>query len=78
MVFMDWIITPENAAQNVRWTGYPQPVEGGKQAFAELVKEEPSIDVDLEALADSALEYRLDDPDARRMWTDIFTEVKAG
>ena len=25
-----------------------------------------------------ALEYRLDDPDARRLWTDIFTEVKAG
>ena len=52
MLFMDWIIDPEHAAQNVNWNGYPQPVEGGKQAFAELVKEEPSIDVDLEALAD--------------------------
>ncbi len=26
--FIDWIITPENAAQNVRWNGYPQPVRG--------------------------------------------------
>ena len=78
MLFMDWLLDPENAAQNVRWNGYPQPVEGGQQQFAELVKEEPSIDVDLEALGTGGLEYRLDDPDARRLWTDIFTEVKAG
>jgi spermidine/putrescine transport system substrate-binding protein len=77
MLFMDWIIDPENSAQNVAWNGYPQPCEGAKQEFASLVKEEPSIDVDLAALADSALEYRLDDPDARRLWTDVFTEVKA-
>ncbi len=78
MLFMDWIIDPENSARNVQWNGYPQPVEGGKQAFAELVKEAPSIDVDLEALEDSALEYRLDDPEARQLWTETFTEVKAG
>ena len=51
MLFMDWILDPENAAQNVAWNGYPQPCEGGKQEFAKLVKDEPSIDVDLEALA---------------------------
>ena len=78
MLFMDWIIDPENSARNVRWNGYPQPVEGAKQQFAELVKEAPSIDVDLEALADSALEYRLDDAEARQLWTQTFTEVKAG
>ncbi len=78
LLFMDWIIGPENSAQNVRWNGYPQPVEGGQQAFAELVKDEPSIDVDLESLASGAMEYRLDDPEARQLWTSIFTEVKAG
>ena len=78
MLFMDWIIDPKNSARNVRWNGYPQPVEGAKQQFAELVKEAPSIDVDLEALADSALEYRLDDAEARQLWTQTFTEVKAG
>ena len=77
MMFMDWIIQPEHAARNVRWNGYPQPVEGGLQAFAELVKEEPSIDVNLEELENSALEYRLDSPEARQLWTQIFTEVKA-
>ena len=65
MLFIDWILEPENAARNVMWNGYPQPVEGGKQAFAELVKEEPSIDVDLTRSTNSALEYRLDSPEDR-------------
>jgi spermidine/putrescine transport system substrate-binding protein len=77
LLFIDWIITPENASQNVMWNGYPQPVEGGRQAFAGLVKEEPSIDVNLEQLEDGALEYRLDDPDDRALWSQIWTEVKA-
>ena len=77
MLFIDWILEPENAAQNVAWNGYPQPCEGGKQEFAKLVKDEPSIDVDLEALGGGGMEYRLDDA-ARQLWTSIFTEVKAG
>ncbi|MGZ5330679.1 MAG: polyamine ABC transporter substrate-binding protein [Solirubrobacterales bacterium] len=77
LLFMNWILDPENAAQNVAWTGYPQPCEGGKQEFAKLVKEEPSIDVNLEDLANGD-EYRLDNPDARQLWTETFTEVKAG
>jgi spermidine/putrescine transport system substrate-binding protein len=77
MLFMDWILEPENAAQNVAWNGYPQPCEGGKQEFAKLVKDEPSIDVDLEALGGGGMEYRLDDPEARRQWATVFTEVKA-
>jgi spermidine/putrescine transport system substrate-binding protein len=78
MLFMDWILTPENAFRNVNWNGYPQPCEGGKQAFAKLVKEEPSIDVNLDELDNQAMEYRLDDPEARQLWTQTFTEVKAG
>jgi spermidine/putrescine transport system substrate-binding protein len=77
MLFMDWVLTPENAFANVNWNGYPQPCEGGKQAFAKLVKEEPSIDVNLDDLTNGE-EYRLDDPEARQLWTKTFTEVKAG
>jgi len=77
MLFMDWLLQPEHAAQNVAWNGYPQPVEGGLQEFAKLVKDEPSIDVDLEALGAGGMEYRLDNPEARQEWTSVFTEVKA-
>jgi len=75
--FIDWIIQPDNAARNVNWNGYPQPVDGGQEAFAELVKTAPSIDVDLEQLGEGGLEYRLEDPDDRRLWTNVWTEVKA-
>jgi spermidine/putrescine transport system substrate-binding protein len=77
LLFMDWILTPDNAFKNVNWNGYPQPCEGGKQAFAKLAKDEPSINVDLDELANGE-EYRLDDPEARQLWTETFTEVKAG
>ena len=77
MMFMDWILKPENAYRNVMWNGYPQPVAGGREAFAELVKDDPSIDVDLNQLADSAMEFRLDSPEARQEWTRLWTEVKA-
>ena len=77
LTFIDWLLEPENASRNVAWNGYPQPVEGGKQMFAELVKEEPSIDVDLEQLGAGGLEYRLDNADDRALWNQLWTEVKA-
>ena len=77
LMFIDWLLRPDIAARNVAWNGYPQPVEGGREEFAKLVKEEPSIDVDLEQLGAGGLEYRLDDPDDRQLWTKIWTEVKA-
>lgn len=78
LLFIDWVLKPDNAARNVMWNGYPQPVDGGREAFAELVKEEPAIDVELESLDDGAMEYRLDKPEDRELWTRIWTEVKAG
>jgi spermidine/putrescine transport system substrate-binding protein len=75
--FIDWLLEPDNAAANVAWNGYPQPVEGGREEFAKLVAEEPSIDVNLEQLGDGGLEYRLDSADDRALWTQVWTEVKA-
>ncbi|MSO40970.1 MAG: spermidine/putrescine ABC transporter substrate-binding protein [Solirubrobacterales bacterium] len=76
LLFIDWLLEAENAARNVAWTGYAQPVEGGAEEFAKLAKDEPSIDITLEQLANGE-EYRLDDPEARQAWTSLFTEVKA-
>lgn len=77
LMFMDYLLAPEVAYQNVMWTGYPQPVPGAFEAFAELVADDPAIDVDLNQLKDSQNEFRLDDPEARREWNRIWTEVKA-
>ncbi len=76
LLFIDWVIDPENAASNVAWNGYPQPVEGGKQEFSRLVRDEPSIDITTKTL-DRGEEYRFATPEGRQLWNQIFTEVKA-
>lgn len=77
LLFMDYVLAPKNAYRNVNWNGYPQPVAGGREAFAELVKDDPSIDVNLDELKDAQNEFRLDDPEVRKEWNRIWTEVKA-
>jgi spermidine/putrescine transport system substrate-binding protein len=77
MLFMDWILNPDNAYKNVMWNGYPMPCEGGRQAFEKLVKSEPSIDVNLDDLQ-NGLEYNLGTTENRQQWSKVFTEVKAG
>jgi spermidine/putrescine transport system substrate-binding protein len=76
LMFINWILQPEHAAQNVAWNGYPQPVEGGKQEFTKLVKAEPSIDITLNTLKNGE-EYRFETPEGRQLWNQIWTEVKA-
>ncbi len=67
----------ERCAERACGTAIPSRTRAAREAFAELVKEEPSIDVDLNQLGDSGLEYRLDDADDRALWSQIWTEVKA-
>ena len=57
---------------------YPQRGRGRPAGLRRFVKEEPSIDVDLEELENGALEYRLDCTRSRQLWTEVFTEVERG
>ncbi len=76
MMFIDWLLEPEHAAQNVRWNGYPQPVVGAQEQFSEIVKDEPSIDITTETLQKGE-EYRFATPQGRQLWQETWTEVKA-
>ena len=77
LMFMNWLLIPEHAARNVAWNGYPMPCEGGKQEFAKLVKDEPSIDVNLEDARQRRARVPPRDAAVRREWATTFTEVKA-
>ena len=50
MAFIDFMLEPENAAQNIEYMGYPMPYEGPDETFANLVKDDPSINVTVEDL----------------------------
>jgi spermidine/putrescine transport system substrate-binding protein len=77
LVFIEFMLEPEHAAQNVEYIGYPMPYEGGaKEAFAGLVKDDPSIEVTIEDL-EGGEEYENLEGEGRRAWDRAWAEVKA-
>jgi spermidine/putrescine transport system substrate-binding protein len=77
LLFMNWMLEPSNAVKNVNWNGYPQPVDGGEQAFSKLVAQEPSIDITVDTLK-NGVEYHFATNAGREEWDQIWTEVKVG
>ena len=43
LLFIDFMLDPENAAQNVAYFGYPMPSTGAEDAFAKIAKDDPAI-----------------------------------
>ncbi len=76
LTFINFILEPENAARNIEYMGYPMPYTGPDEAFAELVKTDPSINVTIEDL-ENGDQFRDLGADGRRMWDDAWTEIKA-
>jgi spermidine/putrescine transport system substrate-binding protein len=50
LLFIDFMLDPENAARNVAYFGYPMPNNGAVDAFAKLAKDDPAITVTTEDL----------------------------
>jgi spermidine/putrescine transport system substrate-binding protein len=76
LLFIEYMLEQENQAQNVAWVGYPMPYEGGAQeAFAGLVKDDPTIEVTVNDL-DNGQEFETLEGEGRRAWDRAWTEVK--
>jgi spermidine/putrescine transport system substrate-binding protein len=76
MLFIDWIIDSENAAENVSWFGYPMPIKGAEDAFAELAANDPAIQITTEQLANGH-QFRELSVDGKKAWDRVWIEVKA-
>ncbi len=77
LAFIDFILQPENAAQNIEYMGYPMPYTGPDEAFAALVKDDPSINVTVEDMENGSQFENLE-AQGRRVWDQAWTEIKAG
>ncbi len=77
LTFINFILDPENASKNIEYMGYPMPYEGPDETFAELVKDDPEIDVTVDDL-ENGQQYSNLGPAGRRAWDDAWTEIKAG
>ena len=77
LLFIEFMLEPDNAAQNVEWIGYPMPYEeGATEAFAGLVKTDPEINVTVEDL-DNGQEFENLRAEGRVAWDKAWTEFKA-
>ncbi len=77
LLFIEYMLEPENAARNVEYVGYPMPYDGGAtEAFQGLVKDDPAIEVTVEDL-ENGQEFENLKGEGRRAWDRTWTEVKA-
>lgn len=76
LIFIEFLLEPENAALNTEWIGYPMPyATGAQEAFAGLVKDDPSIEVTVEDLKNGEQFVNLEG-EGRLLWDRVWTEVK--
>jgi spermidine/putrescine transport system substrate-binding protein len=76
LLFIEYMLEPEHAAQNVEWIGYPMPYEGGAtEAFQGLVKDDPEINVTVEDL-EKGQQFENLKGEGRLAWDEVWTEFK--
>ena len=76
MVFIDYLLRPENAIKNMNYLYYPFPVRDAQDAFAELAKDVPACQVAISDLENENV-FRLLGTDEVQRRAATWTEVKA-
>ncbi|MFC7494932.1 MULTISPECIES: polyamine ABC transporter substrate-binding protein [unclassified Nocardioides] len=76
MVFIDYLLRPENAIKNMQYLYYPFPVKDALPAFAELAKDVPACNVEISDLENENV-FRLLGTDEVQRRAAVWTEVKA-
>jgi spermidine/putrescine transport system substrate-binding protein len=76
LLFIDFMLDPENASQNVAYFGYPMAVKGAEAAFAKIAKDDPSVNITVEDVQNGQQFASLTGED-KALWDRAWTEVKA-
>jgi spermidine/putrescine transport system substrate-binding protein len=76
MMFIDYLLRPENAVKNINYLCYPFPVRDAVAAFDKLAKDVPACDVRVQDLENPDV-FRLLGADEVQRRTAVWTEVKA-
>ena len=77
LTFINFLLEPENASANIEYMGYPMPYKGPDETFANLVKDDPAIDVTVDDLTNGQ-QYASLGAAGRARWDQAWTEIKAG
>jgi spermidine/putrescine transport system substrate-binding protein len=76
MLFIDYLLRPENAIRNMNYLYYPFPVRDALPAFADLAKDVPACNVEISDLENENVFRLLKTADVQRR-AATWTEVKA-
>ncbi|MGB0101551.1 MAG: extracellular solute-binding protein [Nocardioides sp.] len=76
MLFIDYLLRPENAVKNMNYLYYPMPVRDALPAFADLTKDVPACNVEISDLENENV-FRLLPADEVQRRAAMWTEVKA-
>ncbi len=74
LVFIDYLLRPENAQRNIAYLGYPMPVPGTEQTYAAMVEPAPECVVSAEELARGPY-FGTNDAAASRRRADAFAQL---
>ncbi|MFF8375662.1 spermidine/putrescine ABC transporter substrate-binding protein [Streptomyces sp. NPDC015661] len=77
MLFIDYMLRPENVKRNIEYIGYPMPVRGTEDTYAALVEPFPQCQVTAADLRDD-LFFRNGTAAGERARDAAWTDVKAG
>ena len=76
LLFIEYMLQPENAAQNVEWIGYPMPYDGAPtKAFEGLVADDPEINVTLDDL-ENGQQFENLKGEGREAWDEVWTDFR--
>jgi spermidine/putrescine transport system substrate-binding protein len=76
LLFLDFMLDPQNAAQNVAYFGYPMAVKGAEDAFAKIAQEDPAVQITLDDVQNGQ-QYAYLTGEDKALWDRAWTEVKA-
>src|SRR3954465_2431833 len=76
LLFIDFMLDPENASQNVEYFGYPMAVTGAEDAFAKIAKDDPAVSITVDDVKNGQQFANLTGKD-KALWDRAWTEVKA-
>ena len=77
MKFIDWMLAPEHATQNVNYFGYPQVTKTGLASYTDVVKDYPFLNLTLDQ-AITGLRELVPVGARQQLWNQAWTKVKAG
>lgn len=77
MLFIDYMLRPENVKKNIEYIGYPMPVHGSEDTYTALVEPFPQCQVTAGDLKDD-LFFRNGTAKGERARDAAWTDVKAG